>query len=160
MNVWRRGLLVENPYVRTAFRVARVPREITRRQTLVQYIGQTRAMLGADPQSHVIRGTAVTQQELNRAEAILLSAEDRILEELLTHAAESLRLRRIRQLIQEATEVMAPDQESSGPPDRRALARILRELIRLYLCQAQGAQAEFGALELELPAPFEWKEKE
>jgi len=160
MNIWRGGSLTENPYVRNAFRVARVPREVARRQTLVQYIGQTRAMISADPGAHRIRGESVTHEELNQAEAILLSSDQRILEELLTHATESPQISRLRRLAKEAAAAMAVGQDALGPIDPRILHPMLLDIVRLYLPEIPGAEASLGALELELPPPFGWQEKE
>src|SRR4051812_33324190 len=101
MNVWRRGSPTVNPYDRTAFAVARVPREVTRHRTLVQLLGKARQVVRADPQAHVLPGGPVTESEINAAEQILFAPQKRIVEELLTHATEVPPLERVRQLARE-----------------------------------------------------------
>ena len=68
MNVWRRGSLNKNPYARTAFRLARVPRETTRHRVMVQLIGRTKRIVSLDPKAHSIGGKPVTEAEINSAE--------------------------------------------------------------------------------------------
>src|SRR6266542_4006140 len=114
MNVWHRGSLTENPYYRTAFRVGRVPRDVVRHRTVVQLLGQTRRIVAADPQAHTVRGEPVTDAMLNAAEQVLLDAKQRIVEELLEHAAEEPPLDRVRQLARQAAAALAADDD--GPP--------------------------------------------
>lgn len=98
MNIWRRGPLNKNPYYRTAFRITRVPREITSRATVVKMIGQIRKIIGGNPSAQTVQGVSVEKTDINAAEQVLLDPKQRILEELLGHAAEELPLARIRKL--------------------------------------------------------------
>lgn len=155
MNPWRRSSLTHNPYSRTAFRVARVPREITRRKTLVQLIGQTENFVKTHPQAHTIEGTPVTRAELNAVGKILLDPKQRIVAELLEHATESLPLADVRKLFAEVTEAMRV--ESSVPlplTDLRVLEGWVRSLLQQFLIDTPPVDPSFGALELELIPPF------
>lgn len=157
MNIWRRRPLTENPYVRNAFRVTRVPRELLKRRTIVQLIGQTRRVVCSDPTEHAILGAPVTAEELNQAEAIVLDPAQRILEELLAHPAESLPLDRVAKLAEAARQAGAPAegtvQLAAGvaPP---ALADELQRCCLVAPSAGPRASASFGALELELGPPF------
>ena len=140
MSVWRRGPLTENPYVRTPFRVARVPREVVARRSVVQLISQTRRMVATDATAHTIRGEPVTPEKLNAAESVLLSPEQRIVEELLVHATEAPPTKRIRELGRQAAEAMAA--LAPGPlglTNPKALACWLADLARQYLDTVEPA---------------------
>lgn len=155
MNPWRRSSLTHNPYSRTAFRVARIPREITRRRTLVQLISQTDNLIDTHPRAHTIDGTPVTRAELNAVGKILLDPRQRIVEELLEHATESLPLADVRKLSAEVTEAMQV--ESSAPlplTDLRVLEGWVRSLLQQFLVDTPPVDPSFGALELELIPPF------
>jgi len=161
MSVWRRGSLTENPYVENAFRVARVSPEVVRRHTLVQLIGQARMIVSTDARAHSIRGQAVTSEDINRAESILLAPQERILEELLVHATERLPLQRARQLMQEASAVLV--REAAAPAQVRDL-QVLRtwvaDLVGQYLDGVKPSDAGFGALEMDLVPPFGRNERQ
>jgi hypothetical protein len=160
MNPWRRGPLTRNPYARTPFRVARVPREVTRRKTLLQIIGQTENLLSA---GHEVGGEPVTQAELNATAQVLLDAKQRILAELLEHATERPPLERVRRLAREAAETMAAETESPTPEadaatpcfrNLRALDIWAQHLAQKFLEQADAPDASFGAFELTPVPPF------
>jgi len=152
MNVWRRGPLAQNPYLRTAFRVCRVPREITRRPTLLQMLTQTRNVTRADPTAHTIDGQPVTQEQLNVAEKILLDPTRRIAEELLHHATRTLPLKQVRELAERCARAMLEETpDAAAGVNLRGLESWLADLV------AQGVAASdpsFGALELTLDPPF------
>jgi len=112
MPVWRKGSLFENPYYRNAFRIARLPREITRHSTVVKIIQQTGQIIQSDPRAHVVAGKPVTASELNTAQQTLHDVQSRMEEELLAHAMETLPLAGLRKLGTEAAGVM----ESWGRP--------------------------------------------
>jgi hypothetical protein len=155
MSIWLRGSLLVNPYYRTAFRVARVPREVTRHRTVVQLIGQTRQLVNADPSAHSIGGDPVRASEINAAEQVLLDPVRRILEELLEHAAEKPPLERARQLLREAAGAMeAPAGPAAGPLNWKALGLLGPALIDELLRTVPGPGPSFGALELDTPPPF------
>ena len=152
MNVWRRGPITENVYLRTAFRVCRVPREVTRRRTLVQMLNQTRNVIRADPTAHTVASQPVTQEQLNLAEKILLDPDQRIQEELLHHATRELPQERLRKLAERCARAMAertPDDEKA--PSLRGIESWLSELIGQ---SCQTLDPSFGALELTLDPPF------
>src|SRR3954451_448699 len=88
MNPWLAGPLTRNPYYRTPFRVARVPREVTAPAVVSAMIAQTRQLVAHAPGEHAIRGEPVTQAELVAAEQVLTGAAKRLGAELLHHAAE------------------------------------------------------------------------
>lgn len=155
MNIWRRGSLTQNPYYRTLFRITRVPREITRHRTIVTLIGQTRQLVNADPLSHQINGSPVTDAEINAADPALTDPKRRIIEELLEHAAEEPPLGQVRKLAKEVAEAMAVDpSEKLTINDLSALEGLARSLIRQFLEQAPQSSPSFGALELEIVPPF------
>jgi hypothetical protein len=154
MNPWRRGPLTVNPYYRTAFAVARVPREVVQRKTVVRLIGQARQVVRADPQAHVLAGGPVSEPELNAAEQVLLDPQRRVLEELLAHAAEAPPLDRVRQLAQQAAAALAPDADRPPVTNLAGLGPLTGWLVRQFLDQAPPADPSFGALETELIPPF------
>ena len=155
MNVWRRGSLTTNPYVRTAFRVARVPRETTRHKTIVQLVGQTRRIVRVDPQAHAILGEPVTDAEINAAEQVLLDPKRRIMEELLHHAAEKPPLDRVRKQAAQAAEAMASEDSEDLPiTNLSALESWARRIVTDLVEASPPTDPSFGALELELLPPY------
>jgi hypothetical protein len=155
LNIWRRGSLLDNPYHRTAFRIARVPPEIIRRSTLVTMLGQTRRLVRGAPDAHVILGQPVTEADLNAADTILLDAKQRMLEELLEHTEEQIPLDQVRQVQSEVMSAMADP--SSGPLVVENLAAVrawVEVMLREFLAQSPTGHPSFGALELELVSPF------
>lgn len=154
-NIWRRGSLTKNPYKRTAFRVARVPRDVVRHRTIVQLIGQTKRIVSADTQAHTIGGEPVSEAELNAAEQILLDPRQRIVEELLEHATERPRLERVHRLAREAVAAMAAEDTGRLPvTNLRGLQSWAQALVQEYMDGVLGADPSFGALELDLVPPF------
>ena len=155
MNIWRRTSLTENPYYRTAFRLARVPREVVRHKLIVQIIGQTRRTVCADPQAHVVAGEPVTEAMINAAEAILLDPQKRIAEELLEHAAEKPALEPVRKLLAEVDAALAGDEADTLPVvNLDALRPWTTSLVRQFLSTQSVPDPSFGARELELIPPF------
>lgn len=155
MNVWLTGSLAENPYYRTAFRITRTPREVVRRRTVVQVIGQTRRILQADPAAHAIAGKPVTPAELHAAEQVLMDPKRRLSAELLHHAAEAASLNRVSQLAKEAAAAMEPCGEAEQPAPRfKVLAPWARRLAEELLEAAPAADPRFGAAETDPPPPF------
>jgi len=160
MNLWRRAPLDQNPYTRTKFRVARIPREVVRHRTLVNLVSQTKRIAERDPGAHAIRGVPVSTAEVLVAEQILLDPRQRILEELLEHAAERLPLERARELAAEAAELLAGDAPGPLPVTRPAALRVfVAEILRLFYENTPSPSPSFGALELELPPPFGRREE-
>ena len=155
MNIWCRGSLTRNPYVRTAFRVARIPREIVRHQTLIQSIGTTKRIVSADPQAHVIGGEPVTHAEINVAEQILVNPSRRIVEELLEHATERPPLERVRKLAREAGGMMGAHEAGRLPVANLSGLRAWADvLVQQFLDDAPPPDPSFGALELKIVPPF------
>ena len=159
MNIWRRGALNKNPYYRTAFRVARVSREMLQHSAVVRLLGQTRRVVDADPQAHRIRGEAVTRTDINAAEQILLDARQRIAEELLHHATELPPLQAIRKLNAEVAGCIAAD-TSLTPGNLEGIAPLAQALVQRYLSAVPEPASSFGALELDLAPPFGFPEEE
>jgi hypothetical protein len=160
MNVWRRGSLSRNPYERTAFRVARVPREVVRRRTVIQMITQTKRIAERDPKSCAIHGQPVTLEEINGAEQILLSPPQRILEELLTHRSERLPLTQVESLARDAEELIRSElADGLKPVDMSSRRILLREFVRRYLERVGTTGPGVGALELTLAPPFGFGER-
>jgi hypothetical protein len=155
MNVWRRGPLHKNPYARTAFRVARVSREVVRPRTLAQYIGRTRQIVSRDASAHMLGGTPVTDAELNAAVAILHDATQRVLEELLEHATEKLPLERVNKLGRGVAKAMAVE-DADGLRDKNleAFQSWSKNLARQFLDSAHTPSPSFGAFETEPIPPF------
>jgi hypothetical protein len=155
VNIWRRGALEQNPYARTKFRVARVPREVVRHRTVVNLINQTRQIVRGDPAAHAIRGIPVTAAEVLVAEQVLLDPRQRILEELLHHATERLPMERTRELAGEAANLLGADDPGPLSVTKPEALRILAtEIGRLCYESAPAPTPSLGSLELELPPPF------
>jgi GTP1/Obg family GTP-binding protein len=154
MSLWRRGPLDKNPYLRNAFRVARVPREVTRHRVLVQLIDETKRV-ARDPEAHRIAGQPVTETEINAAEQVLLDARQRIAEELLAHAAERPPLEELRKLARQATQSLTGEERGKlVVKDLRRLEGWITALARRFLAALPGPDPSFGAWELNLPPPF------
>lgn len=155
MNTWRRGAIDQNPYTRTKFRVARVPREVVQHAMMVGIIGQTRQIVNHDPKAHSIGGVPVTTADVLVAEQALLDPRQRILEELLHHATERLPMARVRELAGKSAEILAADDPGPLPVTKPAALRVLAaEIVRLCNERAPLPPPSLGALELELPPPF------
>ena len=153
-NPWRRDVLSQNPYVRTAFRTARVPREIVKRRTVVNLIGQTRQLIEGDPQAHAIRGRPVSSADVNAAQSILLDPSQRMREELLEHATERLPLDTARRLAQEA--LAAIEAHGDEPPEVTSLVGLMpwaERMVGGFLDASTGADPSFGALEMAVVPP-------
>ena len=161
MNIWRRAALNKNPYYRTAFRLARVPRETVQHATMVRLLGQTRKVVDADPQAHRISGEAVTRTDINAAEQILLDPKQRIAEELLHHATELPPLQAVRKLNAEVAACLEADASPVlRPGNPEGLAALAQILVQRYLSTVPEPTPSFGALELELVPPFGSPEEE
>ena len=155
MNTWRRGSLTENPYVRTGFRITRVPREVSKHRNVVHLIGYTKNIVTTDASAHQIAGKPVSIAEIHAAEQILLDPKQRIAEELLEHATEKLPVDRIRRLLKEVIEAMAVEQPAHLPvKDLSVLRGLAAQIIDDYLAAMPGSSPLFGALELCLVPPF------
>ncbi len=155
MNIWRRGSLSRNPYRRTAFRVARVPREVVRHRTIVELIGRTKRIVNTKPQEHTIDGKSVTLTEVNMAEQILLDPKQRILEELLEHSLEKPPLARVRKLAQEAALAMEIETVEQLPVTNLIALQVwASDLVQKFLGDAPDPDPSFGALELDIIPPF------
>lgn len=160
MNLWCRGSLGKNPYVRNAFRVARVPRETVQRATIVRLIGQTKRTVNTDPRAHAIAGEPVTPAEVNLAEQLLLDPAQRIAEELLVHAAERPPLEHVRRLSGEAADALRGAE--TGPLAVTNFSSLLgwaHDLARQEVDQDRDGML-FGALELTLVPPFGLQEED
>lgn len=153
MNIWRRGPLDKNPYRRTAFRVARVQREIVQHRRLVQLIGQTK-LIAQDPRAHLIGGEAVSLAEINAAVQVLLDAKLRIAEELLEHATERPPMDALRKLAREASEALLYESKEMATSNYDGLQIWVQDLVQQYLETTLPASPSFGALELTLVPPF------
>lgn len=160
MSVWRRGSLTENPYVRNAFRVARLEREVVRRLSVAQRIGEARDVVEREAQAHAIAGKPVTQEEINKAESILHSPERRILEELLVHATEAPPVKHIHRLAGNCAAEMTPGQTRQHATDLSFLLVVVPEFMKRYLGGVKPAEPGFGALELDLAPPFGQQQEE
>jgi hypothetical protein len=122
---------------------------------LVQLLGQTGNLIDTDPDAHTVNGRAVTRAELNAVSQILLDAENRIVEELLEHATESLSLVHVRRLLADVVEAMSVASSASlSFTDSRQLDEWISFLVNQFLNEAPRVEPSFGALELELIPPF------
>ena len=118
-------------------------------------IAQTRNVVRADPDAHRLDGRPVTLEQLNAAESILMDPQQRVIEELLHHAAERLPLEHLRKVLRRCHEALgAPSTPVDRAVDLRKLESLLEHLLRLYLDAVPAPDASFGALELNLPPPF------
>ncbi|MGB3975441.1 MAG: hypothetical protein WBM02_10395 [bacterium] len=155
MDIWNRGPLTENPYYRTAFRVARVPPEETRHRVMVSLINQTRKVVRENPCGHMIGMDPVTEPEINAAEKILVDPKQRILEEMLVHKTERLRLDQLKKLLKDIDEIVSNEcRQPSRLSNVDGLQFILNDLIKLYLSVSPVPDPSFGALEMDLIPPF------
>jgi hypothetical protein len=85
----------------------------------------------------------------------LLDAENRIVEELLEHATESLSLVHVRRLLADVVEAMSVASSASlSFTDSRQLDEWISFLVNQFLNEAPRVEPSFGALELELIPPF------
>jgi hypothetical protein len=159
MNIWRRGPLTENPYVRPAFRVVKAPREAMRRPTLARLIQQAKQVASSTPSARSIKGRPVTPEEVNAAEAILLKPELRILEELLMHSTEVPSVKRLRELSRKATEAIRGSAAQSPSPDTQALGHLMKDFMIHHIDHTTPADPLFGAAELNPPPPFGSQER-
>lgn len=160
-NAWRRGSLATNPYYRTAFRVAGVPREIADYATVAQLIGRTRRKVQRDASQHTIRGEEVSEADINNARLILTDPAQRAAEELLHHAEETPPLERVRRLARELAQAMSDAADQPLPvTNLGALAPWARSLALEYLAAAPAADPCLGAGELEIVPPFGTPEEE
>ena len=125
MTAWQSDEASQNPYTRTAFRITRVARETTQHRRLVQQIGATRRIMRAAPDAHVVAGLPVAEAELNDAEHALLSARDRLWEELRHHAAEPPRAEMLQPVLDQVREAVRQIAEAGA--DEAPRLAFLRE---------------------------------
>ena len=156
-NVWRRGPITQNPYVRTAFRITRVSRETARRAAVVQRIGQTKRMVETIPGAHKIAGEPVVLADVIAAEQLLLDPAQRVPEELLHHAAEKPPTDYARRLAQQAADAMRAETGTNADESAVAAAAgiaLARYVVGQFLGAGDGPDLAFGALELTIEPPF------
>jgi len=153
-NPWRQGSLLKNPYYRTAFRMARVPREIVRYRTLVQMITQTKNVVGRDPLAHTIKSEPVSETDVNAAEQILLNPAARMAEELLHHATETTPFDPLRACLRTAAALLQPDNQAPAWVNYRWLELWAGGIIEDGLAQLPVPPVSLGARELALIPPF------
>lgn|GEM_PF-2052850 len=155
MNIWRRGgSVMQNPYERTAFRIARVPAETVRYKTIVQLIGQTRRVVRAGAGVHAVKGRPVTDAELNAAEKVLLDAETRIAEELLHHRAEPPPARALDSLLRKVRNPAGEGMETGETEAPSWLKSWVEEAARRVPDAPSSPCPFFGPDELTLVPPF------
>lgn len=160
MSFLRPGPITINPYRRTVFRIAMMPREVVDRAAIVGYLAEARDIAGLAPDSNRILGEPVTLEEINDAESVLLKAGERIGHELLAHATERLNLDRVRQLETDVSTAIAQCAAADLTARRRALTPILLDFMRTYLDREAASQPWIGALEMDLAPPFGGAERE
>lgn len=154
-NIWLRNPLTVNPYTRTAFRVARVNRDVTRRATLVHKIIQTRQIVNADPDLHRIKGEPVKETDITKASEILQNPSRRIAEELLHHAKEAPPLEIIRRFQEKAIEILSRgDCEPVEERNFRGLISWVDHIVSESLSTDPAPDPSFGAGELGLTPPY------
>lgn len=160
MNLWRRSPIDTNPYRRTAFRVARLPREMMDRSAVVESVAQVRQLQELDPEAHRLDGTVVGASLLNEAELILLDPRKRLLEEFLEHPDETAGNRAghegvIRSLCAEGLALLEVPGGSSGTWSNWVTVNAwIREVARSHLSESFGSEISLGAAELELASPW------
>lgn len=155
LNLWRRGPLQRNPYRQTAFRLARVPREVTDRSMVVELVAQTRQVSELDPQAHLVDGHPVSASDLNQAELVLLAPSRRVLEELLEPGVESVARDRLRGLAREAAERLAPRNAGARHWTRPGVVEgWLAEAFREELEAGPGDAGGAGTGEADLLPPW------
>lgn len=152
---------MRNPYIRTAFRVARVPREALRRTTIIQLIEQTRRIIQANPSAHTIMGESVTGAENNQAKKILLDPRKRIIEELLHHAREAVPLDQVRKLAGRIVSEMTVEEAEELPvTNLKGLESWARIMVERFLEDNPCQDPSFGSLEMGIIPPFGTREEE
>ncbi len=157
---WKRKRVTQNPYHRTAFRVARVPREIVRYKVVSMMISQTNQVVNTDASVHAINGAGVDPAELNWASSILLDPQARILEELIHHSAEKPETSHLKSLSEELrASWQTENQDGAQRVNLGALRQWLPELAVQALEKTGRADPLFGAGELNLVPPFGTRKK-
>ena len=155
MSIWRRGPLDKNPYYRTAFRVARVPRDTLDRAMIVELVSQTRQLAEFSPEAVAIQGQPVSENELNQAEITLLDPKRRILEELLEHPVKLLGSDLHAPLNQDAKRLMAVEEASHlAPTNSQVFVSWILEECFPAGCSSSSTGCSFGGAELNLPPPW------
>lgn len=155
LNLWRRGPLNRNPYRHTAFRLARVPREIADRAMVVELVAQVRQVSEMDPESHRVDGRPVSASEVNQAELTLLDPQKRVLEELLEHGFPSVARDRLAALANEAASRLSPSDNSPRPWIRtEAMSAWLADAFAEDVSRDPGVSSRVGAAEVDLIPPW------
>jgi hypothetical protein len=154
MQLWRRGSLRRNPYYETAFRLARVPSEVTDPALVAEIISQTRQLMEADPAAHKVLGETVGASAVNQAELILLDPVKRSLEEIIEPAEPSGDPDTMSGLQREAAALLEP---KPGPVRLTNPALFARWFGQVWAEARLGESVSDGALgvsELEIIAPW------
>lgn len=138
-NIWwnpSKGPVTDNPYYQTAFQILGLDPDVTSLDQISQVVEQRRQIVRTMPGVLKIGGRDLTQADITAARQVLLDANSRVLEELLTHASEPFpgdELERIGERLIE------PDW-----PKQRPLVRSFAFLLRAVQALAKQFAAELN----------------
>jgi hypothetical protein len=154
MQLWRRKSMRRNPYYETAFRLARVPGDMTDPALVVETISQTRELMEADPAAHKVMGDAVKASDVNQAELILLDPVKRSLEELIEPAILSDNPDAVSELQREAAALLEPEAGMARLTNPALFARWFGQVWAEARLAESVSEGGLGVSELEIAAPW------
>jgi hypothetical protein len=151
MNMWLGNNVMQNPYRRGDFRLLRMPVEIIDRSAVLEMASQVRQLVEMDATAHVVDGVPVSISEVNQAEARLLDAQTRLIEELRQHPAAMLDLQPARERLNKAEMAARPMDWSAQIVNPEPL---VTGLIAAWFESNAITPGSLGAEELTLPPPW------
>jgi len=155
MKIWNIESITINPYHKTAFKIARVSREIENHRAMVQLIGQTKRIIKHDPKSHQVNNQPVNESQINKAESILLNPKKRIIEELLFHATESQPINHVTKSYSDIKKLLNINKDSNFLlQNTQFLKSFGKYFATRFVEEKQLPHLSFGALEMRIVPPF------
>lgn len=154
MQLWHRSSVRRNPYYETAFRLARVPSDVTDPTLVAEIISQTRQLMEADPAAHHVLGKPVRASEVNQAELILLDSVKRALEELIEPADRPQDPDTLSELQREAAELLEPEPGAVRLTNPALFASWFGQVWAEARLSESVSDGALGVSELEIIAPW------
>lgn len=160
MGIWTEGPVTCNPYRRTVFRIAMLPREATSRAAVVGAVADARDAVSVNPGAHRVDGVAVSLEDVNTAETVLLDPACRAAHELLAHATETASTERVRRLAGDARRLLRAVADRPSPAGMIGPAALASECLYGLVGESFPVVPWLGGLELEPVPPFGREEDE